>query len=310
MSDEQAASEIHRALRHFGADLPRGRSFDYDEWVAALYILWYQPNQIHSAYRLLGASLDELKDLANESRTLLIVDFACGAGAMTFGIALALADAVLNLDVVPPRPFLPKIQICCIDKSRAMVRIGQKVWDEFKCIVDAMKYDEPLLPLFTSSQGIAVKWTISDTQSIVKALTEIPLENEQRRIVSLMHGVYEDNQRLMSRRMHSLTDVVQPSVILMSCHDDATSKSRTLSAVGSFAQQLGYQKREIQETPALLVGDLDQLTRFRRQVFDQYVKPYERTLSETDVQFVEQYLTTRPVEWIQNKAAFFCYRRW
>ena len=42
-SGEEAAQNIHRALRNFSHDLRVGTSFGYDEWTAALYLPWYQP---------------------------------------------------------------------------------------------------------------------------------------------------------------------------------------------------------------------------------------------------------------------------
>ena len=103
---------------------------DYaDPMVALLYIARYQLSHINLAFSTLKAvqcqSGSSGRMLTNTGR-LHVVDFGCGALAMQFGVALAVADALEQGQVIS------EVRIDSIDTSRPMLDLGVRIWVEFR----------------------------------------------------------------------------------------------------------------------------------------------------------------------------------
>ena len=103
---------------------------DYaDPMVALLYIVRYQLSHINLAFSTLKAIQCQLgssgRMLTNTGR-LHVVDFGSGALGMQFGVALAVADALEQGQVIS------EIRIDSIDTSRPMLDLGRGIWAEFR----------------------------------------------------------------------------------------------------------------------------------------------------------------------------------
>ena len=303
---EETAKNIHRALRNFGQDLRQGTSFEYGDWEAVLYLLWYQPRRVQSVYQLLKAWPAALNGLADRNAFPLVVDFACGAGAMAFGTALALAEVVLNLAPVPRRP-LPAISVWSLDSSPAMLRLGRKLWDCFTRMVESDEYINSLHALSSACQAIRVQWLSIEAHNVADPFEAKSDQLRRPRFMSLLHGVYEDNRRAINESMNSLASVVQPHFVLATCHDDPKSKSRTNSALPVDESQSRYKMHEFGRVQERICGELGDLTRYRREIFERLVKPHLPSMTNDDAKFVERFLTARPVVWFRNDVAFSCY---
>ena len=307
-SGEEAAQNIHRALRNFGQDLRQGTSFEYGEWEAVLYLLWYQPRRVQSVYQLLNAWPVALNGLSDRNACPLVVDFACGAGAMVFGAALALADVVLNLVPVPRKP-LPAISVWSLESSPAMLRLGQELWDRFARMVDSDEYVNSLHALSSACQAIKVRWLSIEAHNVCDPFTGKWGQLGRPRFTSLLHGVYEDNRQAMHESMNSLTSIVQPHFVLATCHDDPKSRSRTNSALPADAHESRYRIHEFGRMQQQIDGELVNLTDYRREIFERLVKPHLPSMTNDDAKFVERFLTSRPVEWFRDDVAFLCYSK-
>ena len=264
---EETARNIHNALNNFAEDLRKGASFDYDDWAAVLYVLWYQPRRIHSVYQCLKAWPASIGGLSDITRSPFVVDFACGAGAMAFGTALALADVVLNLDPVPRKP-LPTIDIWAIDSSPAMLSLGQNLWSHFTRMIDTDAYVNRLHALSSSCKAINIRWLLTDAPKINDHIRELPFHLKRPRYMSLLHGVYEDNQQMICEWMQSLGNVVQPDFVLTTSHVNTRVRTRTESAVEGVVKGPKYLRHAFGEMPPLLHGRLDRLTAYRSEIFE------------------------------------------
>ncbi len=109
--------------------LQNGGKPKYDEWDAIFYVLWYQPSHINLAYTLArellkgsGGGYDSLR--LDGNHYLHVEDFGCGAWAMQFGLALALAALG-----VPSQS--PTITVNPKDESSHMKDLGYSIWERF-----------------------------------------------------------------------------------------------------------------------------------------------------------------------------------
>ena len=307
-SGEEVAQNIHRALRNFGQDLRQGTSFEYGDWESVLYLLWYQPRRVQSVYQLLKAWPAALNGLSDRDECPVVVDFACGAGAMAFGAALALADVVLNLAPVPRKP-LPVINVWSMDSSPAMLRLGRKLWDCFARMTDNDKYVNSLHALSSACKTIKVRWLSIESHNVSDPFTGKSGQLGRPCFLSLSHGVYEDNRQAIHESMNSLVNVVQPNFVLATCHDDPKSRSRTNSVLPVDEYQSRYEAQEFGRIQQQIDGELGGLTNYRQEIFERLVKPHLPTMTNDDAKFVESFLTSRPVEWFRDDVAFLCYSK-
>ena len=125
----EIASGIENALKSLKG-LQSGIMPDYtDDWIPLFYSTWYQLSQVNLTFSMIRAMLDQR---VSTNRTLSImdklhvIDFGCGALAMQFGVALAVADA-LRLGQK-----ISSIRVDSTDSSQEMVDIGIKIWDQFR----------------------------------------------------------------------------------------------------------------------------------------------------------------------------------
>ena len=78
-----------------------------------------------------------------------------------------------------------------------------------------------------------IQWLIADKEKIDDRIREFPSDLKRPRYMSLLHGVYEDNQQMVCNSMQSLSNDLQPDFVLTSSHVNLRARSRTESVVGS-----------------------------------------------------------------------------
>ena len=105
---------------------------NYNAWVALFYVTWYQPRQINIALNILRSRHFHFFS----KNPFGIVDFGCGAWAVQFAVATAIAE----------KQFVgSKIAVQGIDPSDPMRMLGEKLWSKFRKIVDRDKQKDSRL---------------------------------------------------------------------------------------------------------------------------------------------------------------------
>ena len=104
--------------------LQKGEQPCYDRWDALLYVSWYQPRQVHLAYAVL-----KQHPPPPSSKPLRIVDFGCGAWAVSIALAMFAAGG---------HPALRdrKVSIHGIESKEPMWEMGQQLWHECLCAAE------------------------------------------------------------------------------------------------------------------------------------------------------------------------------
>lgn len=198
LSAGETARKVEYALDQL-SNLQRGVMPKYDEWVAPFYVSWYQPAQINLAYSMITDMLTETFDgVLAPTGKLYVYDFGCGALAMQFGAALAVADALRNGQK------LDSVYIASSDTSRAMISIGVKVWEQFK---SEMRKEPRLSYLIQACDLIK-------TQFVRHSPDRKPSADEMCWI-SAIHAVYDTNQDDVRKRLSELGDWVSPNVVFL-----------------------------------------------------------------------------------------------
>ena len=152
-----------------------------DEWVALYYYLWYHPMQVNLAYNSIRLMTNPEKSNFSIGDYLYVVDYACGALAMQFGIVLAVADKIHNGENVH------KVKVDCVDKSEPLISLGEDSWKIF-CELVASKGNSVLKE--------AISKIDHQTHSGIKADTFKPYQiNPYAKSdiwFSILHGVYRE----------------------------------------------------------------------------------------------------------------------
>ncbi len=180
---------------------------DYsDNMVALLYIVRYQLSHINLAYSIIK-SMEEQAGSGNSTLTdtgrLHVADFGCGSLAMQFGVALAVADALEQGQVIS------EVWIDSIDTSKPMIDMGRRVWTEFR---DIVSQDVRLESLKTSC-GLIDKHFKAHTDC--HSVRKMPDADSW---VSAMHVVYKSNRQDVKRALAILHKSIGPGTGFITCY--------------------------------------------------------------------------------------------
>ena len=119
---EECVNCVTQALKSLGG-LQWGNAPEYNEWDALFYLTWYQPRQINIALAVLRRFFS--------GQPLHIIDVGCGALAVQFAVAVAIAEKQLVGS---------EVTVQGIDPSESMRRIGEELWLKFWSIVYEDRY--------------------------------------------------------------------------------------------------------------------------------------------------------------------------
>ena len=212
-----AISELHK--------LRTGNMPKYNELVAPFYVSWYQGSQINLAYSMITDFVDNEstgKDILTDTGRLYVFDFGCGALAMQFGVALAIADALRKNQEVH------SAYIACNDKSEAMTNIGKKIWEQFKSEVQ-------------KDAGLPY---LEQACELIEAQTDKPFrmpQNNEIIWISAIHAAYEVNQVKVKKTLARLTDKLQPNAGFVTSHEKS---AEIIDFISPFHRKDGYTVQE------------------------------------------------------------------
>ena len=174
-----------------------------DDVTVAAYLFYYQASHIGLAWAMINEMVrrqPESRLLTAGSNHLQVVDFGCGALAMQFGVALAVAEAMKNGEEVEA------ISIDGIDTSSKMQDAGRALWREF---VDVVSKDNDLGNLSRVCQLITFNQH-RDYRSVQKV-------DGAECWISAMHAVYQSNAVEVRQAFNHLHQNFEPTAVLATC---------------------------------------------------------------------------------------------
>ena len=277
LSLAEKANKIEWALKEL-EKLQFGKIPDYsDEWVALLYLTWYQPSHINLAYSLIEESGSPIDDKIH------IVDFGCGALAMHSGVALATSDAIED------GASFTRIRIDSIDSSRTMIRIGKKVWKRFK--------EE--LPMTSSWSSLRQACEIAKPRTN----KEISSWGDQC-WVSAIHAIYKRNRRVVKPLINSLVNRLEPDVWFTTTHRYSTVLLSELSTPH-------LKKYRLDNIPdqgiSIFEGPCESITELRSNIWIDISDVPSEVMTRSGY-FIRDYLNNE-VRWNWPSAAIFHHTR-
>ena len=238
----------------------------YDAWDAVIYALWYQPGQVNLAYSLSKALLGQTREgesylRLDDNWKLHVDDFGCGAWAMQFGLALALAD------LKHPLQGFPVVTVSPNDESEPMMKMGAMLWKDFCCSAR----DELAEACRAISGGAPSSGVNTSTETWLTAL----------------HVTYEEGRVEREREFQRRGVLLNPDEII------ATTRFNQM-----LLPQLpnGYVRQAISSD--LVIGDLclfPNATKLRKQIFDDLVRNAIPDGAGKD--FAKDWLTKRQTRW-------------
>lgn len=219
---------------------------EYDEWVAPFYLSWHQPRQINLTYSMITDIIDEEsvgKEIFTATGRLYVVDFGCGALAMQFGVALAIADALQKNQ---------KIHSACVvsyDESESMANIGKKVWKQFQSEV---RKDAGLPYLEKACE-------------LIETQADRPFRNPQNNEIiwiSAIHSAFSANKDKIKGTLARLTDALRPSVGFVT---SPIVRADVADFVSPFYHNGEYKEHE-QNIHSIFRGELPETTKARTEL--------------------------------------------
>ena len=102
---------------------------DYNnDILAAAYLLEYHPQHVGLAHAIVSQLVNSRGDgklIVGDSSRLHVVDLAAGTLAMQFGVAIAVADALIRGELIE------EVVVDSVDINPAMMKVGRIAWDKF-----------------------------------------------------------------------------------------------------------------------------------------------------------------------------------
>ena len=200
MSDGQISAWLQRSEQSInrlrtGGDMP-----DYsDPMVVLRYVILYQLGHINLAYTLIKDSNSGQK--LTDTGRLQVVDFGAGTLAMSFGVTLAVADALADGEDIST------VLIETIDTGRPMMELGLKLWHEFINQVD--RKDE--MAHLAQAARLVQHYLHDDRRSVQN-------ERDWDCWLSALHTIYDDNEALVRSVLDSLCNTLNPGIIALTCY--------------------------------------------------------------------------------------------
>ena len=245
---------------------------DYDEWDAPLYLTWFQPAQINLAYTLIQEILENRNPLHSDS--LQVVDFGCGALAMQFGFALAVAEKPAGSGA------LPQISVDPSDSSMPMRRVGLELWHDFvRETSDAEKYPE-----------------LAALQRVLKAIRPCVRRNASTRWLTALHVAYKKNAEPVANALDREVGTWKPDVVLVTSRSEAACWAYSLDE--NFQYEAAGEQRDITcKTLKLMDGCFKETSALRQRLYEDRIRDMPDSLFDNDKAFAHKYLTRYPTAW-------------
>ena len=201
-----------------------------------------------------------------------VVDFGCGALAMQFGLALAVADALEE------RGTVPSIAIMSQDASKPMKDIGWNIWQCF--IEEIAKYPE-----------------LNSLQEVCKVM-KFDAQGDPEAVcwLTALHVAYEENAPQIKQGLNAQVVEWKPDVILVTTHE--ISKDWAYYPVDYGYTDISY---VFSEAEFVLDGEFEEMTKFRSVLYYRHIDGMLNFLGAEDHRFVKSYLTILPNKWVTTR---------
>lgn len=227
--------------------------------VALFYCQWYQAQQVNIAYSIFRAAIESCGTSVwpGDSQDLHIVDFGCGAYAVSLGLAFAMAE---RIDIGAT---IPRVTVTAIDHP-SMLNVGERLWQNvqmrakqndglrnFRVALDAIKHQRIAKNEFSPS-SVQVSWETGD-----------------RVWLTGFHVAYERELSRSANDLRLLAAATQPDAGIL------TVPSRKISLVNHLSpfQEPIFQWQEV-NARLLLDGNLPKITSWRRALRRQSPQGY------------------------------------
>ena len=206
---------------------------DYDDSVTtAAYLFTYQASHVGLAWAMIqdvARNRPNSKLLLTDSGKLHVIDFGCGALAMQFGLALAVADAIESGEQIDA------VVIDGIDTSRQMQQIGMSVWREFCKAVD----NDPRLETLGRACGL-ITLNCHENHRSVRPVADAEVW------LSAMHAVYQHNEAAIKRAFKHFRENTMPTAVLTTCWGTERNTSNVKIIRNAWPNRGGgFQLREV-----------------------------------------------------------------
>ena len=271
---------------------------DYDdEWVALFYNLWYQPKHINIAYRMINHLMTRRNPSAprlTDSGNLAVVDFGCGSLAMQFGVALVAAGALQRGEPVAP------IKYRGIDTSAPMIRMGQRIWDEFVALTNGRSDQSAELALVRDACH-RIDTEIIEANTPDAAVQRLPLNAGEECWISAIHTVYGDNPADVHGWLNALRQHADPVAGFVTSYDGKKHLARRASPFGAAPYDQRYR---LNITGGFDNVDLPKVTALRQNIVRQ-LRTAQYSLSDPESWSLVQNFLNRPANWHANDVAYY-----
>lgn len=210
---------VIQKANHLRNTLGALRMPDYDDpLVADSHLLCYHPSHVGLACALITNQSRRHPNenlLINGNTRLHIVDLAAGNLAMQFGAAIRIGQA-------PERgQRITEVRVTNIDPSAAMLRAGRDAWGEF---VQAVNSERALAPLADACAMIQPEY-LSEPWSLRSQMPGAECW------ISMMHGLYNENQASIAAELTHLHDVTYPTSVFVTCFGTPENMRRVDDAI-------------------------------------------------------------------------------
>ena len=215
MSRNQIDTRLYRSKRSIGRlrnsdDMP-----DYsDPMVVLRYVILYQLGHINLAYTLIKKDEHRGRRLT-DTGALHVVDFGAGTLAMSFGAALAVADALddgANISAVT---------VDAIDTGRPMMELGVKLWNEFANQASPRQGME----LLTRAAQL-IHHSLHDNHRSVQKL------GNSACWLSSLHTLYDDNEDTVRSALNTLCGMLNPDLVVLTCFAGKSDIANRVTLMG------------------------------------------------------------------------------
>ncbi len=174
-AQQTLASRIESALEELDklrlGQIPNYASPD----VALLYSHWYLPEQVNLAYTLSAALIAQRGEGWQAGRSMQLIDFGAGSGAMVLGLTLAIAHHL-------PRERWPNVVAVYQIDDRSMLDVGDQIWRSLALEVSSRNDLSPVASLM-SRMLFERTGVPPEPEAVWSSLTE--------RWLTALHVVYE-----------------------------------------------------------------------------------------------------------------------
>ena len=276
LTPNDVAKAIHNALDGLrglqGRDMP-----NYDEWVALLYAVWYQPSRVNLAFTLARGIPEVVNPIRSNVGELQVVDFGAGEYAMQFGLAFAAAEAHLQ-----DRP-CPRLNIGSIEPNKPMSEIGKAIWHQTFSEITHLRSQHPQLQAFR--------------QGFNKVQFGDVVEPRKTRWLTALHVAYKENHQEVWQALNERVDIRRPDLVLVTSHPSSDNWAFTPAA-----DTYGLKGRLDIDSDglALKVGHFSETTAFRNKLYRECIEPYASSLSDQELSFTRAYLTALDTTWFSG----------